>query len=101
MNSKIKEIEILSILIEKHIKTLKEEELSKEEKEVEYIFLEETIKMIVEDHKKAKGICIRAGIMKSILKIYNDLYGYLIAINRFDHRILALYDLLDKEIYRH
>ena len=93
-----KDIYIINILIEKHIKTIMEGKKSKQDLEIDYILLHEAIETIVDEYNK-KGVSRRKKrLQKIVTTTYKQIQDYLIYKNRYDHRMLETYVVLDKAV---
>ncbi len=98
MRKNTNEIDIINSLITKHIENLKRGDILKQDKEIDYILIEEAIEALVREYKLSDDSRQSKYIKERIIEVYEKLYTYLININKYDHRILEIYSLLDKLI---
>lgn len=98
MRKNTNEINVINSLIINHIENLKRGDISKQDKEIDYILIKEAVEAIVREYKMSDDSRQRKHIKKLIIGVYEKLYTYLIKTNRYDHRILQLYSLLDSLI---
>ena len=93
-----KGIYIINILIEKHIKTIMEGKKSKQDLEIDYILLHEAIETIVDEYNKKGDSRRKKSLQKILTTTYKQIQDYLIYKNRYDHRMLETYVVLDKAV---
>lgn len=93
-----KDIYIINILIEKHIKAIMEGKKSKQDLEIDYILLHEAIETIVDEYNKKGDSRRKKSLQKILTTTYKQIQDYLIYKNRYDHRMLETYVVLDKEV---
>lgn len=93
-----KEISIINILIEKHIKAIMEGKKSKQDLEIDYILLHEAVETIVDEYSKRGDSRRKKSLQKILTTTYKKIQDYLIYKNRYDHRMLETYAVLDKAV---
>lgn len=93
-----KEISIINILIEKHIKAIMEGKKSKQDLEIDYILLYEAVETIVDEYNKPGDSRRKKSLQKILTTTYKKILDYLIYKNRYDHRMLETYAVLDKAV---
>lgn len=98
MRKDTKEIYIIYSLIKKHIENLKMENISKAEKEIDYLLIKEAVEAMVREYKLSDDSRQRKHIKKIIIEVYEEIYTYLIKNNKYDNRMLELYAMLDSFI---
>ncbi len=99
MRKNTNEISVINSLVMNHIENLKREEVSKQEKEIDYLLIKEAIEAIVREYKLSDDSRQRRKyIKKCLIEVYEELYTYLININKYDYKILELYSMLDNLI---
>ena len=98
MRKNTNEIGIISSLIINHIENLKREDVSKQDKEIDYLLVQEAVESLIKEYKKPDDSRQRRYIKKLLIGVYEELYTYLININKYDYRILELYSMLDSLI---
>lgn len=95
MRKDTNEIDIIHSLIEKHIKNLKMENVSKQDKEIDYLLIQEAVEAIVREYELSDDSRQRKNTKKIMIEVYNQIYTYLINNNKYDYRMLELYAMLD------
>ena len=96
MRKNTNEIGIINSLIIKHIENLKSEDVSKQDKEIDYLLVKEAVESLIKEYKKPDDSRqMKKYIKKILIGVYEELYTYLININKYDYRILELYSMLD------
>ena len=99
MRKNTKEIGIINTLLINHIENLKREDISKQDKEIDYLLLKEADESLIRDCKNQDDSRQRRKYIKNLLiGVYEQLYTYLININKYDYKILELYSMLDNLI---
>lgn len=96
MRKNTNEIDIIKSLIDKHIENLRREDVSKQDKEIDYILVEEAVEALIREYKNpGDSRILKNKIKKTIIAVYEDVYAYLIKINKYDHRMLDIYTMLE------
>lgn len=99
MRKNTKEIGIINSLIINHIENLKREDISKQDKEIDYLLVKEAVESLIRECKNPDDSRQRRKYIKNLLiGVYEQLYTYLININKYDYKILELYSMLDNLI---
>lgn len=99
MRKNTNEIDIINSLIINHIENLKREDISKQDKEIDYLLVKEAVEALIKEYKKPDDSRQRRKYIKNLLiGVYEQLYTYLININKYDYKILELYSMLDNLI---
>ena len=99
MRKNTKEIGIINSLIINHIENLKREDISKQDKEIDYLLVKEAVESLIRKCKNPDDSRQRRKYIKNLLiGVYEQLYTYLININKYDYKILELYSMLDNLI---
>lgn len=96
MRKNTNEIDIINSLIINHIENLKREDVSIQDKEIDYLLVKEAIESLIREYKKPDDSRQRRKYIKKLLiGGYEEVYNYLININKYDYRMLELYSVLD------
>lgn len=96
MRKNTNEIDIINSLIINHIENLKREDVSIQDKEIDYLLVKEAIESLIREYKKPDDSRQRRKYIKKLLiGVYEEVYNYLININKYDYRMLELYSVLD------
>jgi len=98
MEKNIKEIQIINHLIQKHIETIKSEDIKRQDKELNYLLIKEAVEALVREYKQSTTIRTKRYLQKSIIEVNETLFTYLAEYNRYDNKILELYAMLDEFI---
>ena len=99
MRKNTNEIDIINSLIINHIENLKREDISKQDKEIDYLLVKEAVESLIRECKNPDDSRQRRKYIKNLLiGVYEQLYTYLININKYDYKILELYSMLDNLI---
>ena len=98
MEKNIKEIQIINHLIQKHIETIKSEDIKRQDKELNYLLIKEAVEALVREYKQSTTIRTKRYLQKSIIEVNETLFAYLAECNRYDNKILELYAMLDEFI---
>lgn len=98
MEKNIKEIQIINHLIQKHIETIKSEDIKRQDKELNYLLIKEAVEALVREYKQSTTIRTKRYLQKSIIEVNETLFAYLDEYNRYDNKILELYAMLDEFI---
>lgn len=99
MRKNTKKIGIINSLIINHIENLKREDISKQDKEIDYLLVKEAVESLIREYKNPDDSRQRRKYIKNLLiGVYEQLYTYLININKYDYKILELYSMLDNLI---
>ncbi len=99
MEKNLEEIQIINHLIQKHIETIKSEDVKRQDKELNYLLIKEAVEALVREYKKSTNPRTKKYLKKSIIEVNETLFAYLINYNRYDNKILELYAMLDEFIY--
>lgn len=100
MRKNANKIDIINSLIINHIENLKREDISRQEKEIDYLLVKESVEALIKEYKKPDDSRQRRKYIKNLLiGVYEQLYTYLINMNKYDYKILELYSMLDSLIY--
>lgn len=99
MKKNFNEIQIINKLIQKHIETIKREEIARQDKELDYLLIQEAVESLVIEYKLSCDSRNKKHIMRTIIEVYNTLCAYLVGTNKYDYKILELYAMLDDLIY--
>lgn len=96
MRKNTNEIDIINSLIINHIENLKREDVSIQDKEIDYLLVKEAIESLIREYKKPDDSRQRRKYIKKLLiGVYEEVYNYLININKYDYKMLDLYSVLD------
>lgn len=96
MRKNTNEIDIINSLIINHIENLKREDVSIQDKEIDYLLVKEAIESLIREYKKPDDSRQRRKYIKKLLiGVYEEVYNYLININKYDYKMLELYSVLD------
>lgn len=98
MEKNIKEIQIINHLIQKHIETIKSEDIKRQDKELNYLLIKEAVEALVREYKQSTTPRTKRYLQKSIIEVNETLFAYLAEYNRYDNKILELYAMLDEFI---
>ena len=98
MEKNIKEIQIINHLIQKHIETIKSEDIKRQDKQLNYLLIKEAVEALVREYKQSTTIRTKRYLQKSIIEVNETLFTYLAEYNRYDNKILELYAMLDEFI---
>lgn len=99
MRKNIKEIGIINSLIINHIENLKREDVSKQDREIDYLLVKEAVESLIKEYEKPDDSRQRRKYIKKLLiGVYEEVYNYLININKYDYKMLELYSMLDNLI---
>ena len=98
MEKNIKEIQIINHLIQKHIETIKSEDIKRQDKELNYLLIKEAVEALVREYKQSTPPRTKRYLQKSIIEVNETLFTYLAKYNRYDNKILELYAMLDEFI---
>lgn len=92
------DLNLIHILIKKHIENISGSGISKQDKEIDYLLISEALEALVREYKKSDDSRQRQYIKKIIIEVDKELFTYLININSYDHKILELYVMLEELI---
>lgn len=95
MRKNTNEIDIINKLIIQHIETIKREDVEKQDKEIDYLLIKEAVIALVQEYKLSDDSRQRKHLHKILIEVYENFFTYLININKYDHKILELYAMLD------
>lgn len=99
MRKNTNEINIINSLIINHIKNLKSEDVSKQDREIDYLLVKEAVEALIKEYKKPDDSRKRRRYLKKLLiEVYEEVYNYLININKYDYKMLDIYSMLDNLI---
>lgn len=90
------DLNLIHIIIKKHIDTIGDTDRPKQEKEIDYLLIKEAVMSLINQYKIADDSRQRKLIKKFLIDIDKKLFNYLLHINRYDHKILELYVMLEE-----
>ena len=73
MEKNIKEIQIINHLIQKHIETIKSEDIKRQDKELNYLLIKEAVEALVREYKQSTTIRTKRYLQKSIIEVEEHL----------------------------
>lgn len=86
---------LIHIIIKKHIETISRDETDFTEKSVSYSILQEITETIVGEFEFAPNYVEKQKVKRVIVKAKKEFFDYLVNVNKYNHRILELYVMLE------
>ena len=86
---------LIHIIIKKHIETISRDETDYTEKNVSYSILQEITETLVEEFEYAPNYVEKQKIKRIMVKAKKEYFDYLLNVNKYNHRILELYVMLE------
>ncbi len=90
------DLSLIHIIIKKHIETISEKGRSRLDKEVDYLLIREAIEALIREYKLSGDSRTKKYIKTIMIEVNKELFTYLININKYDHKILELYVMLEE-----
>ena len=90
------DLSLIHIIIKKHIETISGKGRSRLDKEVDYLLIQEAIEALIREYKLSSDSRTKKYIKTIMIEVNKELFTYLININKYDHKILELYVMLEE-----
>lgn len=90
------DLSLIHIIIKKHIETISGKGRSRLDKEVDYLLIREAIEALIREYKLSGDSRTKKYIKTIMIEVDRELFTYLININKYDHKILELYVMLEE-----
>ena len=86
---------LIHIIIKKHIETKSRDETDFAEKCVSYSILQEITETNAEEFEFAPNYVEKQKVKRIMVKAKKEFFDYLVNVNKYNHRILELYVMLE------
>lgn len=90
------DLSLIHIIIKKHIETISGKGRSRLDKEVDYLLIKEAIEALIREYKLSGDSRTKKYIKNIMIEVDRELFTYLINVNKYDHKILELYVMLEE-----
>lgn len=90
------DLSLIHIIIKKHIETISGKGRSRLDKEVDYLLIQEAIEALIREYKLSSDSRTKKHIKTIMTEVDRDLFTYLMNVNKYDHKMLELYVMLEE-----
>ena len=90
------DLNLFHIIIKKHIETISGKDTSRSDKEIDYLLIKEAVEAIIREYNLSGDSRTKKHIKNIMIEVDRELFAYLININKYDHKILELYVMLEE-----
>ena len=90
------DLSLIHIIIKKHIETISGKGRSRLDKEVDYLLIQEAIEALIREYTLSSDSRTKKYIKTIITEVDRELFTYLLNVNKYDHKMLELYVMLEE-----
>ena len=96
-HEKIKRIQLH---IKEHIEKISGRKNPEVDKDISYMMIHEDVQILIKHHNESQDSQHRNLLAKALLEVLDELFNYLSQVNCWDKKILKIYKLVLKSLYK-